>query len=165
MFSAPKFSTKESSLHEFIFSKNYSPHPLSHDIGLLPSQPFHHSSIDICKAKKSLFPSLICSISHLELDIIASNVHNPHSQFQLKPLCIPQGSYIGTTNGSIYIPIQILAFSLSSMSQILIELSLIHILLSQEQMECNIKSRIRILAITCVLQPTHNKLVLLHKNV
>jgi hypothetical protein len=51
------------------------------------------------------------------------------------------------------------------MSQILIELSLIHILLSQEQMECNIKSRIRILAITCVLQPTHNKLVLLHKNV
>ncbi len=84
----PKNSPPGNHLYmKLTFSKDYSPHPLSCDIGLSPSQPLHHSSTYTCRAKKPLLPPLIHNISHLELDIIAYVVHNPHSQLQLKPLC------------------------------------------------------------------------------
>ncbi len=51
---------------KLIFLRDYSFHPLSCDIGLLPSQPFPHSLTNIYNAKNPLFSPLIHSISHLE---------------------------------------------------------------------------------------------------
>ncbi len=68
-------------------SRDYSPHPLSHDPTLTLCQQLHHSLIDPCRAKTPPLLLLTHSILQLELYRIASIVHNPHAQFQLKPLC------------------------------------------------------------------------------
>jgi hypothetical protein len=143
---------------KFSSSKDYSPHPLSHDITLSSSRPFHHSLTNTCKAKKPPFLLLICSILHLELDRIAFIAHSPHSQLQLKPLSNSpfHKVHIYEQLMNLYtFWYQFHPFILVNVPNATKYECFIHIILRQEQTKCNIRLKLRILAITSVFQPIH----------